>query len=62
MEKIYKQCPKPIRYPNEKFQTKNTQFSLTDDGQRLGYIDARKEIYLKKYKQLIRNTDCYKNY
>ena len=55
-EKIFN-CPKPIRYPNERKRVGETVFSLLIDRdgkeRRLGYIEARKVIYFEEYCRLI---------
>ena len=52
-------CNKPLRYPNGIKNRKSCAFSLLGD-KRLNYIQARKEIYVKEYSRLIRNTNAYK--
>lgn len=45
------------RYPNKINRRKNTQFVLCNDER---YGEARKNIYLREYVRLIRQTDEYK--
>lgn len=58
-EKIFS-CQKPIRYPNGYLKRNDVQFALLckDDNtqERLGYLDARKRIYIREYTRLIRNV------
>ncbi len=49
-------CPNAIRYPNGYSNRWRTQFSLGKGDVRLGYIDARKQIYVKEYSRLARKT------
>lgn len=57
-------CPNPLRYPNHKIHTKETQFSLLIDKDgnelRLDYLTARKQIYMNEYIRLIKQTTEYK--
>jgi hypothetical protein len=57
-------CQNPIRYPNGINNRKRTQFSVLFDfdnnESRLGYIDARKKLYVNEYMRLVRKTNTYK--
>lgn len=46
----------PVRYPVGFSSRGKCLFSLTADGRKLNYIQARKEIYLKEYCHLVRKT------
>ena len=56
-------CDKAIRYPNGRERRKYTQFALIIDKEgnqeRLNYIQARKKLYVKEYKRLVRKLDEY---
>lgn len=56
-------CEHPIRYPNKIFRRKNTKFALCIDSEsneeRLDYISSRKQIYVKEYIRLVKNTSEY---
>jgi hypothetical protein len=56
-------CKHPIRYPNGFKRTAEVSFSLLlkSDGteERLGYIEARKKIYIDEYCRLIRKLPEY---
>ena len=52
-------CPKAIRYPNGFNNRTKCLFALVGN-KRLNYIESRKEIYVKEYSRLIRNTEIYK--
>src|SRR4029078_1354398 len=49
-----------VRYPVGFNYRHNCEFSLTDDGRRLDYIEARKEIYLKLYMDLVKEEPLFK--
>lgn len=49
--------PRAVRYPMGKDAT--PEYSLWD-GQKLGYIEARKKIYVPLYSKAVRNTEAYK--
>ena len=57
-------CGKPIRYPNKRNLRCNTQFSVVidkdDNEYRYDYLTARKEIYMKEYIRLVKQTKEYK--
>ena len=57
-------CQDAIRYPNGIHRRKYTQYSICIDSNgnkiKMDYITARKELYMKEYKRLIRKTDEYK--
>jgi hypothetical protein len=52
-------CQKAIRYPNGFHGRTTVAFSLLNE-KRLGYLDARKEIYVKEYSRLVRSKNIYK--
>lgn len=58
-------CNKPIRYPNGFKNKSNVAFSLLIDKngneKRLGYIEARKEIYFQEYCRLIEKSPVFEN-
>ena len=62
-DSIFK-CKKAIRYPNSYHKRSTCKFVLhVDDNkimQRMDYITARKELYIKEYIRLIRLKDSYK--
>src|SRR4051812_35297324 len=57
-------CPYPIRYPNGFHHRHTCRFSLWLDDKgnkvKLGYIDARKQIYCKVYGSLARQQDEFR--
>ncbi len=56
-------CPNPIRYPNGFANKHDASFSLIIDSEgnhtQLDYIAARKELYVKEYIRLIKQTSQY---
>lgn len=56
-------CKNPIRYPNKINRRKNIQFSLIIDRNgnetRMDYLQTRKEIYVKEYIRLVKQTPEY---
>lgn len=57
------ECEKPIRYPNKIFRRKKTKFALCIDDsgreERLDYLAARKEIYVREYIRLVKELPKY---
>lgn len=49
-----------VRYPNGYDHHSECVGSMTDDGRILGYIEARKEIYYKKYKEIATTLPAFR--
>lgn len=49
-----------VRYPNGHKHHNECVGSMTEDGRILNYIDARKEIYYKKYKEIATTLPAFK--
>lgn len=55
-------CPNPIRYPNTYARKHKVLFSRIirkNKEKRYNYLEARKKIYVKEYKRLIRKLNIY---
>jgi hypothetical protein len=53
-------CPKPVRYPNGINHRHEVLYCLDDYDNHIGYLDARKEIYVKEYCRLVQDTPEFK--
>lgn len=53
------ECEYAIRYPVGYADRGKCLFALTDTGKELGYIDARKQVYLPLYMNLVVNVDKF---
>lgn len=49
----------PVRYPVGFHHKSKVLFSLSDEGERLNYVEARKKIYLENYSRIVKKEKRY---